>query len=456
MKTYKHLYDYYISKENVRLSVHDATQGKLKHQFLQEIKADPEKYEDSVIRWADYFYNSYHRPIQIYDGITRKKRTIVVPSDKEQLVHHMIVNTIKPMVSHSMYEHAYGSVPGRGTEKCAGYIKKAIKHYPKDCKYCLKMDIRHYFDSIDRKILKALLHRKIADERFYLKLCIVIEYDKLGEMFHYAKVNGISELVQVNKPTALWFELQEAVALDNISLAQQIIQHLNIPLQKRYELETIATSKRTGIPLGFYTSQWLSQFYLEGLDHFIKEQLHATFYWRYVDDMVIFGRNKRTLHKTREVIEQYLQAQLHLQMKDNWQVFRFDYIGKDGNHHGRDLDFLGYRFYSDRVVLRRTIMLKCTRKAARLYKKKSYTAYDARQMLSYLGRIDHSDTYNMYREWVKPLVNIKKCKRKVSAYDKARRGNKCTQSEQIQNRKQQIQPVRQFMTTTGQTSQSRK
>ena len=28
-----------------------------------------------------------------------------------------------------------------------------------------------------------------------------------------------------------------------------------------------------GIPLGFYTSQWLSNWYLQGLDHFIKEQL---------------------------------------------------------------------------------------------------------------------------------------------------------------------------------------
>lgn len=455
MKTYKHLYEIYISDENITEAAHDATLGKIKHEFLQEIKADTDRFRPSIRRWADDFYNSYHKPIQIYDGITRKKRTIIVPSDKEQIVHHMLINPIRPMIMRSMYEHAYGSVPGRGAEKCAGYIKKAIRNHPKDCKYCLKMDIRHYFDSIDRKILKAKLKRKIADEKFYTKICLVIEYDKLGEMLHISKMKGISELFSCGRPTDLWFEFQEAVALGNLDYAQKIIRNLFIPWSLRETLETIATSERRGIPLGFYTSQWLSQFFLEDLDHFIKEQLGAEFYWRYVDDMVIFGRSKRKLHKTEQAIEEFLQGE-NLQMKGNWQVFRFDYIGTDGKHHGRDLDFLGYRFFCDRTTLRRSIMLKCTRKAARIYKKGNFTAYDSRQMLSYLGRIDHSDTYNMYLEWVKPIVNIKKCKRKVSAYDKARKGNTCTQREATRNQKQPTPRAQPSITTTAPSSQSRK
>ena len=47
-----------------------------------------------------------------------------------------------------------------------------------------------------------------------------------------------------------------------------------------------------GIPLGFYTSQWLSNWYLQGLDHFIKEQLCAVHYMRYMDDMVVFRKQQ--------------------------------------------------------------------------------------------------------------------------------------------------------------------
>lgn len=65
-----------------------------------------------------------------------------------------------------------------------------------------------------------------------------------------------------------------------------------------------------GIPLGFYTSQWLSNWYLQELDHFIKEQLHAVYYVRYMDDMVIFGSNKKVLHQIRQAISEYLEANL--------------------------------------------------------------------------------------------------------------------------------------------------
>lgn len=53
-----------------------------------------------------------------------------------------------------------------------------------------------------------------------------------------------------------------------------------------------------GLPLGFYTSQWLSNWFLQGLDHFIKEQLHAVHYARYMDDMVIFGSTRRFCTKS--------------------------------------------------------------------------------------------------------------------------------------------------------------
>lgn len=137
-------------------------------------------------------------------------------------------------------------------------------------------------------------------------------------------------------------------------------------------------------------------------------------YMRYMDDMVIFGSNKRVLHRMRQAISDYLEMELGLELKANWQVFRFSY----GNNQGRDLDFMGFRFYRNRTILRKSIMYKATRKARKISKKEKATILDARQMLSYLGWIDCTDTYLMYQKWIKPCVSFQQLKRKVSRYDK--------------------------------------
>jgi hypothetical protein len=139
---------------------------------------------------------------------------------------------------------------------------------------------------------------------------------------------------------------------------------------------------------------------------------------RYMDDVIIFGSDKEDLHRKKDRIEIFLKEHLGLELKDNWQVFRFDYITPDGKHRGRFLDYMGFRFYCDRTTMRKTIMLKATRKAKRLSKKDKPTIYDMRQMMAYLGWIDCTDTYEMYCLWIKPYVDFQKCKRRMSKYDK--------------------------------------
>jgi len=351
MKTYKRLYEQYISSDNIREAIINASQGKRNRQIMRDMFNDPEKWIPIIVRWNMNYKNPPHHPVEIYDGINRKKRTIICPTNKEQVIHHMLCNILKPIFMKGMYEHSYGSVPNRGGLAGKKVIEKWIKHDSKNCKYVLKMDIRHFFDSIPHDILKRKLRKIIKDEKFLVILFNVID-------------------------------------------------------------ET-----RVGLPLGFYTSQWLANWYLQDLDHYIKERLGASHYIRYMDDMVIFGSNKRELHKMREKITAYLMECLGLEMKSNWQVFRFDHYDNTGKRKGRDLDFMGYRFFCDKTIMRKSIMLKCSRKAKRMKKKDRINVYDARQMLSYLGWLDHTNTYGLYLMWVKPNVTIKKLKRRVSADD---------------------------------------
>lgn len=144
-----------------------------------------------------------------------------------------------------------------------------------------------------------------------------------------------------------------------------------------------------------------------------------------MDDMVVFGKNKKELHRMQQEIERFLREKFNLQMKGNWQVFRFDYTEKKtGKRKGRPLDFMGFQFYHDKTILRESIMLSCTRKVNRVAKKEKITWYDATAILSYMGYLSNTDTYDMYLQRVKPYVNVKKLKKIVSKHSKRKEREK--------------------------------
>lgn len=339
MKTYKNLYTTLISEENLKEAIHSAKKSKRIRKIIKRRKLTDEVLLEKAKYWVTNFKNAKHTPVEIEDGARRKKRTIIVPTMEELIVQHALVNVLKPMFMHGMYEHSYASIPNRGAHKGKKVIRKWLDKDPKNTKYVLKMDIRHFFDSIPHDILKAKISKYVADE----------------------------------KVKAMLFEIID------------VTEH--------------------GIPLGFYTSQWLSNWYLQDLDHYIKEDLKVKHYIRYMDDMVLFGSNKKKLHRQKNEIERYLNENLGLALKDNWQVFPLD---------KRGLDFMGFRFFRHKTTLRRTIMLKATRKARKIANKPKTTIYDCRQMMSYLGWIKASDTYDMYLAYIKGRIDFGIMKRTIS------------------------------------------
>jgi len=169
--------------------------------------------------------------------------------------------------------------------------------------------------------------------------------------------------------------------------------------------------------LGNYISGPLSMWYLQDFDHFVAQELKPKHYERWADDIVMFDSNKKKLHRIAIAVNEYLNT-MDLRLKDNWQVFRFSYIDENGHDCGRALDFIGFKFYRNRAVLRKSIMLHATRTAKRIGRKLWPTIYDARQMEAYKGWLKHSDTYNMAKEHIYPYVNFKRLEKKTSRKQK--------------------------------------
>lgn len=168
-------------------------------------------------------------------------------------------------------------------------------------------------------------------------------------------------------------------------------------------IDKIINSSEEGLPIGNFTSQWFANFFLQDFDHFVKEKLKVPYYIRYMDDMLLFHRNKKELRKIKNEIEEYLKKE-DLTLKGNWQLFRTD---------SRPIDFLGYRFYRGYTTLRRSNFLRIKRRVKKAFKKGKLTIKDSQAILSYTGWIKHSNSYKVRKKYIEKYISVKNCKEVV-------------------------------------------
>lgn len=122
-----------------------------------------------------------------------------------------------------------------------------------------------------------------------------------------------------------------------------------------------------GLPIGNYLSQYFANFYLTYFDHWMKEVKGVRYYFRYADDMVILSSSKLYLHQLLSEIKGYLQDNLKLTVKSNYQVFPVD---------ARGIDFVGYVFRHTHVLLRKSIKQNFARMLVRNRNQKSIASYN--------------------------------------------------------------------------------
>ncbi|DAA84920.1 TPA: hypothetical protein CPT87_07175 [Candidatus Gastranaerophilales bacterium HUM_5] len=384
VKSYNHLFEKVISDYNLSLAIDNATAGKDEKSGAKDRAEHIQKNKVQYIKKIKQmllnqeFKAKKHRADIFYDHTSYKYRLILKPDlEDEQIIHWAVIQVLQPIFMRGMYEYSCGSIPGRGPHYGKKAIEKFIHRHPADCKYVLEFDIKKFYPSIDTDILKQKLRRIIHDEKM---------------MF----------------------------------LLEQIIDSNIAVFEDGHE-------ERVGVPIGYYTSQWFGNFYLQDLDHYIKQDLKAAGLFRYVDNVEIFGRNKKELHKSFNLIKFEL-SKLKLKVKENYQLYRFDYIDKkDGKRKGRFVDFMGFRFYRDKTTIRRATMLKATRKARKMSKKPKITAFDSCQLMSRLGVFKHTNTRGVFEKHIKPYVNIKNCRQAIRTrqlkINKNKEKKQCSTSE---------------------------
>lgn len=87
-----------------------------------------------------------------------------MPYYPDRIAHHAIMNILEPVWMKQFISTTYSCIKGRGIHKCLKDLKYVLRKYPNKTTYCLKFDIKKFYPSINHRILKRIIRRKIKDK----------------------------------------------------------------------------------------------------------------------------------------------------------------------------------------------------------------------------------------------------------------------------------------------------
>lgn len=160
MKRIGNLYEKIISLDNLRLADEKARKGKLQS---YGVRVHDKNREANILALHETlknktFKNSEYSTFTIYEP---KERLIFrLPYYPDRILHHAIMNVLEPIWVGLFTPDTYSCIKGRGIHGAMRGVKRAMKD-KENSRYCLKLDIRKFYPSIDHELLKAIIRRKI-------------------------------------------------------------------------------------------------------------------------------------------------------------------------------------------------------------------------------------------------------------------------------------------------------
>lgn len=269
------------------------------------------------------------RPYRCFYIHEPKRRYICAADFRDRVVHHALCNLLEPVFERRFIHDSYACRRGKGTHRAV----RRVRAFARKRRFFLKTDIRKCFASIDHAVLKRMLRRQFKDARLLTLMDVIIDHPVPGH-----------------------------------------------PPGK-------------GLAIGNLTSQWWANFYLDALDHFVKDETGMKWYARYMDDMVLMTDDKADLHHAKARMAAFLSERLLLEFKEK------------GTHVApviQGIPFLGFRIFPGLVRLKhanRTRFIRQFREKEAAFHA-GHMDEDAliRSVVSMIGHLEHADTRRFRRK----------------------------------------------------------
>jgi len=273
-----------------------------------------------------------------------KLREIFAADFRDRIVHHLLVSHLELMAEPIFIHDSYACRKGKGTHAAVKRLQsfmRSITENNSKMAYCLQLDVRAFFFSINKGILFKIVEKYIRN----------------------ADMMWIARAVIFNDCT------RNAIIKKGRSLLKYIPSHKTL----------FGQASNKGLPIGNLTSQFFANLYLNQLDQFIKHTLKCRYYLRYMDDLLILHRDKRMLENWTEDISDFLRDKLDLFLNESKTIMR---PVSDG------VDYLGYIVRPFYILVRRRVVSNIK---SRLYS----GTLDKKAYASYMGHFKHANTYNL-------------------------------------------------------------
>lgn len=163
MKRYNNLYKQIYSIENLNLADKRARRGKLNQYGVLVYDRNS---EENLIMLQEMLVNKNYKtsPYQKFKIKEPKERIIYkLPYFPDRILHHAVMNVLEPIFVKTFTTDTYSCIKDRGIHGAQKAVIRALNDV-EGTKYCLKLDIRQFYPSINHEILKTLLRRKIKDK----------------------------------------------------------------------------------------------------------------------------------------------------------------------------------------------------------------------------------------------------------------------------------------------------
>lgn len=245
MKRVGYLYEKIINIENIKEAHNKARKDKTFYREVKMVDANVDYYASQINQMLEnktYTVSEYRKQIINDKG---KERTLMkLQYYPDRIIQWAIMLQLEPIFLKTFCSHTCASIPNRGISRAWKLTRRYLED-KENTKYCLKLDVKKFYDNINHEILKQKLRKIIKDNDLLWLLDMIID---------------------------------------------------------SYEGEK-------GVPIGSYLSQYFANFYLSDLDHYIKEQLSVKYCVRYMDDIIICSHNKEELHYILDNIIMFLSKE---------------------------------------------------------------------------------------------------------------------------------------------------
>jgi len=288
-----------------------------------------------------------------------KLREVFASDFKDRVVHHILVNELEPHFERKFIHDVYSNRKNKGTHQAVQQAKRYMCQTHKG--YYLQLDIRGFFYNLDKMILLDKLKKEV-----------------IGSNLDVSSILYLLNKVIFHDPTKSYVFKGDKSKLALLPAHKTLFK---IPKDK-------------GLPIGNLTSQFFANVYMNDFDNFVKRTLKVKRYIRYVDDFVLFDESKERLEYIKKQIEQYLNTELKLALRDDTKLKK----------HSDGLDFLGYIIRPDYILVRQRVVNNF-----KLKKAKYLTEYEKQKgsmglveikaflsvQASFVGHIKHANSYNL-------------------------------------------------------------